>query len=236
MVCNVPMSLLNGAVLRHEWRVLWLNPATLLFLSFGWVVEGFLAFYAAPLLHLRAAPGPLVYVPMIFCLLLPLLVMPMADDERSNRLERMLTLPIAPDAVWFTRFVLYWLVAGLFLAGTFTLSATVAAMGAADWSLIVKGYLATWLVGGIQLALAFWLAAEMGQAVVAFLCGFLVNVVFVAAGWYYIFPWLKLFGPVPVPYGLPGDMVAIVNMFLAPILSGIIYLIWRQRRKARARG
>jgi hypothetical protein len=93
-----------------------------------------------------------------------------------------------------------------------------------------------WLAGGIQLALAFWLAAEMEQAVVAFLCGFLVNVVCVAAGWYYLFPWLKMFKAVPVPDGLPGDALALVNMFLVPVLGGIGYLIWRRRRRVRARG
>ncbi|HEX2859035.1 MAG TPA: hypothetical protein VHP58_02395 [Alphaproteobacteria bacterium] len=226
----------SGAVFRHEMRLLFLNPATLLFLAFAWVVEGFMAFYAAPLLHMRNALGPLAYVPMILCLLLPLLTMGMADDERSGKLERLLTLPIAPDAIWFTRFWVYWLVVALFLAGTWPLVTAAALVAPVDWLMLAKGYAVVWLVGGVQLAFAFWLAAETGQAVVAFLSGFLLNLTLVSAGWYYLRGLLAFFPAVSFPTGLMGDGLALFAMLAMPVWAGLFYVIYRRKRRIRAQG
>jgi ABC-2 type transport system permease protein len=228
----------SGAVFRLEMRLLLLNPATVIFLAFGWVLEGFLAFY----LGARGgghAVGPLGYVPWVFVLLLPALVMNIADDARSGRAERLLTLPITANALWVTRFAVYWLVAGLFLLGTWPLVASAAWLGQvatpAEFALVAKGYGALALLGGVQLALAFWPAAECTQAVVAFLCGFLLNLALVAGGWGLRPEFLRYFAPGVGPDGFLGESLALFNMLAMPLLAALAYGIYRARRRKSAK-
>lgn len=176
--------MLNGSLLRYHARQLAFSPATGVFLGFGWVLGALLTLAYGDFIAANHAGLELLfgYLPWVLCLLVPALTMTVADERRRGVEERLLTLPHTPVQRLAARFVVYWLLVGMWLAGFWPMVATVFYLGMPDVGPMLAGFVGMWLLAALMLAAALAAGTLASTSTSGFLVGFAACGALVLAG------------------------------------------------------
>lgn len=122
--------------------------------------------------------------PWLFLILVPAIGMRQwAEERRSGSMELLLTLPIAAWQAITGKFLAAWLFVGLALFLTFPTVLTVIGLGDPDMGIIVTGYLGSFMVAGIYLAISSVTSAMTRSQVVSFIVSVVICLLLVLAGW-----------------------------------------------------
>lgn len=178
------MSLFNKSLLHYHTRQLLFSPATGVFLSFGWVLGALLTLAYGDFIAANHAGLELLfgYLPWVLCLLIPALTMTVADERRRGVEERLLTLPHTAAQRLAARFIVYWLLIGLWLVGFWPMVATVFYLGMPDVGPMLSGFVGMWLLAAPMLAAALAAGTLASTSTSGFLAGFAACGVLVLIG------------------------------------------------------
>lgn len=188
---------ISKALLRYHARTLVQSPSTGIFLGFGWMLAilltlsygDFLAANNAGLEQLFA------YIPWVLCLLIPALTMNVAEENARGITERLNTLPFAASERLASRFLVHWLLIGLWLVGFWPMVATVAYLGNPDYGPIVSGFLGTWFFAAPLLAASLFVTRFATGSVTGYLVSLGACLVLTVTGMPQTIGWLA--GAVP---------------------------------------
>lgn len=122
--------------------------------------------------------------PWLYLVLVPAIGMRLwAEERRSGSMELLLTLPISPWQAICGKFLAAWLFVGLALLLTFPAILTVVYLGDPDGGIIFTGYLGSFAVAGIYLAVGTMTSAMTRSQIVSFIISLVVCLLLVLAGW-----------------------------------------------------
>ena len=121
--------------------------------------------------------------PWLYLFLIPAIAMRLwAEERKSGTLELLLTLPIPLISSVLGKFLAAWVFAGIALALTFPMWATVNYLGSPDNGVIVASYVGSWLMAGGYLAIGSAVSAGTGNQVIAFVLGVVISFLFTISG------------------------------------------------------
>lgn len=125
-----------------------------------------------------------VWHPWLYMIFLPALAMRLWADERTAGTdELLLSLPLGMAGLVIGKLFAAWTVAGVGLALTSPMWATVNLLGSPDNAAIALAYLVSFLMAGAYLSIGAAVSALTGSQVTAFVISVLAAFVFTAAGW-----------------------------------------------------
>ncbi len=175
-------------VLRIAKRELWsyfTSPLATIFLCLFLVLAGALTFYLGGFFARGQADLEAFFAfhPWLYLLLIPALSMRLwAEERRSGSIELLMTLPLSTTQAVIGKFLAAWVFAGLALALTAPLWATVVLLGQPDHGVIAAGYLGSWLMAGAYLALGSLASTISRNQVVAFILAVALCFLFLMSG------------------------------------------------------
>lgn len=121
--------------------------------------------------------------PWLYLFLIPALAMRLwAEERKSGTIELLLTLPVTVAEAVVGKFLAAWVFTGIALALTFPIWLTVNYLGKPDNSVILAGYLGSWLMAGGFLAIGSCVSALTKNQVIAFVITVVVCLAFVLSG------------------------------------------------------
>lgn len=121
--------------------------------------------------------------PWLYLVLVPALTMGVWVEERqSGSIELLTTLPVSTFKVVTGKFLSTWLVAGTALVLTAPMVWTVNYLGSPDAGLIIGGYLGSWLLAGMFLAVGGCISAFMNSPFSAYIVVLVVCFLMLASG------------------------------------------------------
>ena len=108
-------------------------------------------------------------------ILAPLLTMrAFSEEKRTGSIELLLTAPVTDAQVVLSKFLGAWLAYILLWTATLPFFLMIRAWSALDWGPILTGYLGTWLLGGVLIALGVFTSSLTRNQVIAALFSFLL--------------------------------------------------------------
>lgn len=126
------------------------------------------------------------FMPYMFVFLVPAIAMRLwAEERRSGTAELLFTMPVKVGHAVMAKFLAAWAVVLIALACTGTLLATtlyLATPGNPDWGPIITGYLASFLLAGLYLAVGCFCSALSKNQVIAFILAVIACVLLLIAG------------------------------------------------------
>ncbi len=188
-----------AAVYRRELGSYFATPLATVFIAVFLFAASALAIQAGGLFEQGRADlsAFFAFLPWIFVVFLPALSMRLWSEEiRSGAIETTLTTPISISGAVVGKFAAAWTIAGLALALTAPLWATMNFLGRPDNLAIAAGYLSAFLAMGAYLAIGSAMSALTGAQVIAFVLGVLLAFLFTVAG-------------TPIVLGLVRDMAGV---------------------------
>ena len=122
--------------------------------------------------------------PWLFLVLVPAIGMRLwAEERRSGSMELLLTLPISAWQAIVGKFLAAWAFIGLALALTFPTILTVAGLGDPDGGVVFTGYVGSFAIAGVYLAVSTLTSAMTRSQVVSFIVSVVICLLLVLAGW-----------------------------------------------------
>ena len=116
------------------------------------------------------------YIPWMFLFLIPAVSMKIWSEERkSGTIELLLTMPITVQEAAVGKFLASWAFIGIALLGTFPMIFTIIYLGDPDLSVVFLGYLASFLMAGVLLAVGGFFSALTKNQVVSFILTVVVS-------------------------------------------------------------
>jgi ABC-2 type transport system permease protein len=123
------------------------------------------------------------YHPWLYLFLVPAIAMRLwAEERRTGTMELLLTLPVPLWATVMGKFLAAWAFTGVALALTFPIWITVNYLGSPDNSVILGGYVGSFLMAGGYLAIGACLSATTSNQVIAFVITVVVCFLFTISG------------------------------------------------------
>ena len=123
------------------------------------------------------------YIPWMFLFLVPAVSMRLwADERKSGTIELLLTMPITVREAVVGKFLASWAFIGVALMGTFPMVFTVIYLGSPDSGTIFLGYLASFAMGGLLLAVGSFFSALTKSQVVSFILTIVIGFALLMAG------------------------------------------------------
>lgn len=176
--------LISKALLHYHARTLVQNPSTGIFLGFGWMLAVILTFSYGGFLAANHAGLELLYgfTPWVLCLLIPALTMGVAEETARGVTERLNTLPFSPVQRVLSRFVVLWMLLGLWLLGLWPMAVTVMYLGSPDYGTMLSGALGLWLLSAPLLAASLFVTGKASGSVTGFLMSLGTCLVLTLAG------------------------------------------------------
>ena len=172
-------------LLRRELLAWLATPAAWIFVVIFLLLTGIQTFWIAGLLPRgRADLLPFFAAhPWLHLLLGAALSMRLwADEIRSGTAELLLTLPVRLREAVLAKFLGAWLLTGLALLLTTPIWGIVSWLGDPDHGVVLAGYLASWLVAGVFLAMGGCASALAGSPVTAFVLTLAIGALHLVAG------------------------------------------------------
>ena len=174
------------SIAKRELGSYFASPVAYVFIIIFLVLTGFFTFMVSDFfVRGEADLRPFfLWHPWLYLFLVPAVGMRLwAEERRSGTLELLLTLPITPWQAICGKFVAAWLFLGLALALTFPIILTVAWLGDPDGGMIFTGYLGSFLVAGVYLAIGNMTSAMTRSQAVSFILSVVLCLLLVLAGW-----------------------------------------------------
>lgn len=181
------MSPIAKALFRKEFSSYFKGPVAYVFLAIFWFGTGYLAFEAGrgSFFNLRQASmsAYFQYIPWMFVFLIPAVSMRLWSEERkSGTIELLLSLPIRlPEAV-LSKFLAAWCFLAVALLGSLPMLFTVTYLGQPDLGVILFGYLASFFLAGVLLAIGNFFSVMSKNQVVSFILSVCVSFLLLMAG------------------------------------------------------
>lgn len=219
--------ILSPALIRYHARTLVQNPATGIFLGFGWMLATILTLSYGGFLAANHAGLELLYgfTPWVLCLLIPALTMGVAEETARGVTERLATLPFNPVQRVLSRFLVLWVLLGLWLLGLWPMALTVIYLGSPDYGAMFSGLIGLWLLSAPMLAASLFVACKASGSVTGFLLGLGACLVLTLSGSPQTVLWLSQ----TVPNFMAVPLIAVLQTItplaaLGQFISGFLSL------------
>lgn len=158
------------AVMRRELRSYFITPQGYLLLILFLLLANVFTFYLGDF-YARGQADLLPFFdaqPWLYLIITPIVTMRWwAEEEKSGHLELLLTLPLQPAQAMLGKFLAGWVFLGMGLTLTFPIWLTVNYLGSPDNGVIALGYLGSWLMAGVFLAIGACLSTFTQSQVTA---------------------------------------------------------------------
>lgn len=199
------------------------SPATALFLCAGWVSAILLTFIHGAFIATNRADlvSLFSYLPWVMAILIPALVMPVADETRKGITERLRTLPHTPTQRLLARFNVYMGLLKLWILGFWPMAATIAYLGHPDPGQLFTSYIGAALLAMLLLAVTLTICLVARGGVRGFLMSLGANIVLLTLGLPAVQSWLA--------YALPAILLQPLHTAAPlaayqPFLHGVLAL------------
>lgn len=195
------MSFWNStlAVYRREIAGYFATPVAYVFIVIFLLAIGAFTFYFGQFFLTGQAELDVFFGfhPWIYLFLLPAISMRLwSEEQRSGTIELLMTLPVPVMAAVLGKFLAAWVFAGLALALTFPMWATVNFLGNPDHGVIFASYFGSWLMAGAYLSIGSCISALTNNQVIAFVVSVVICFMFTIAGHNMVLDFFQGWAPV----------------------------------------
>jgi len=170
------------ALTARELKAFWYSPVAYVVGALFLVLQGFVFWLlVAALNDPRSDPsfsvaqvffGPTFFYSISVLITVPFLTMrTFSEEKRTGTVEFLLTAPVSDSQVVLAKFLGAWLAYIALWASTLAFFLLLRSLTPFDWGPVLTGYLGTWLLGGVLIAIGV-LASSLtrNQVIAAFLC------------------------------------------------------------------
>jgi len=161
-------------IARRELAAYFSTPLAYIFMVAFLATAGAATFYFGNFMERRQADlTPFFdFHPYLFLVLIPAIGMRLwAEERRQGTMELLMTLPITSWQAVIGKFLAAWAFLALNLALTFPIVWTVNYLGNPDNGVIIASYVASFLMGGVLIAVTSCVSALTRSQVIAFVFG-----------------------------------------------------------------
>jgi ABC-2 type transport system permease protein len=181
------MNISNIKAITHkELYSYFASPVAYVFLIMFLVLTGFFTFFISPFFDINEASLAEFFRwhPWLYLVLVPAVGMRVwSEERRSGSLELLFTLPTTTTQAVIGKFIAGCSFLGLALALTFPLWFTVAYLGDPDNGVIFCGYIGSFFIAAVFLAVSTFTSALTRNQVNAFIISVVVCLLLILAGW-----------------------------------------------------
>ena len=166
----------------RELKAFWYSPVAYVVGALFVLLEGFVFWLMVSALNdprseagltiAQAFFGPTFFYSIAVLITVPFLTMrSFSEEKRTGTIEFLLTAPVTDAQVVLAKFLGAWLAYIMLWASTAVFFIVLHRVAPFDWAPVFTGYLGTWLLGGVFIALGI-LASSLtrNQVIAAFLC------------------------------------------------------------------
>lgn len=186
------------AIARRELHGYFSTPVAYVFIVIFLFLTGIFTFYIGGFYERNQADlDPFFrFHPWLYLFLIPAIAMRLWSEERkSGTIELLMTLPITvPEAV-LGKFFAAWAFSGIALVLTFPMWITVNYLGNPDNTVVVAGYLGSFLMAGGFLAIGACISALTRSQVIAFVVSVAVCFLFILSGFPLVLDFFQAWAP-----------------------------------------
>jgi len=171
------------AIAKREFTSYFNSPIPFILVALFVAISGF--FFFRDLFLTRQADMRRFFelMPLLFCILVPLLTMRLvAEERREGTLELLLTMPITDWQLVLGKFVAALGVMAVLLAVTLAFPITVTAIGPLDKGTTVAGYFGALLMAGAYTAIGVMASSFTRSQIVAAIVGFFIGFLLLIVG------------------------------------------------------
>lgn len=186
------------AVIKNELIRYFVSPLAYVYLLSFLILNGSFAIYFGDFFNRGEADlsSMFIFQPWIYLLFIPGISMRLwAEEFHSKTIVQITTLPISVKSLVLGKFFAAWIFCGLALLLTFPFWLTVNALGSPENSVILTGYIGSFLLAGCMLAVSQTMSALTKNQVIALVLAVIVNLFFFWSGIEYILSFCRLFLP-----------------------------------------
>ena len=173
------------SIFLREFKSYFLTPVAMIFIVIFTTVANALTFYIGNFFENGQASLErfFLYHPWLYLLLVPAVTMRLwAEEWHSGTVEMLLTLPLSTAQVVVGKFLAAWAFLGLSLILTVPLWISVNVLGEPDNGVVIAGYIGSFLMAGVFLAIGSCLSASTQNQVIAFVGAAAVSFLLVMSG------------------------------------------------------
>jgi ABC-2 type transport system permease protein len=186
------------AIAKRELHGYFSTPVAYVFIVIFLFLTGIFTFYIGGFYERNQADlDPFFrFHPWLYLFLIPAIAMRLWSEERkTGTIELLMTLPITvPEAV-LGKFLAAWAFSGIALVLTFPMWITVNYLGDPDNTVIVAGYLGSFLMAGGLLAIGACISALTRSQVIAFVISVAVCFLFILSGFPLVLDFFQAWAP-----------------------------------------
>ncbi len=186
------------AIARRELHGYFSTPVAYVFIVIFLFLTGIFTFYIGGFYERNQADlDPFFrFHPWLYLFLIPAIAMRLWSEERkTGTIELLMTLPITVAEAVLGKFLAAWAFSGIALVLTFPMWITVNYLGAPDNTVIVAGYLGSFLMAGGFLAIGACISALTRSQVIAFVISVAVCFLFILSGFPLVLDFFQAWAP-----------------------------------------
>ncbi len=174
-----------AAIMKRELAGYFATPLACVFIVIFLFLSGIFTFYIGG--FYERGQADLVpffrFHPWLYLFLMPAIAMRLwAEERKSGTIELLMTLPVSTVQAVIGKFLAAWLFSGAALAMTFPMWLTVNYLGAPDNSVVLAGYIGSFLMAGGFLAIGSCISALTSSQVIAFVVTVVICFLFILSG------------------------------------------------------
>ena len=181
------------ALTSREWKSLWYSPIAYVVGGLFLVLQGWVFWLLVAVLNdPRVDPswtmaqfffGGTFFYWFAVLITAPLLTMrTFSEEKRTGSIEFLLTAPVTDAQVVLSKFLGAWFVYGAFWLFTLPLFLLMRSFTTFDWGPVLAGYLGTWLLGGVLIAVGVLASSLTRNQVIAAVLSFVLLLLLFSIG------------------------------------------------------
>jgi ABC-2 type transport system permease protein len=186
------------AILKRELYGYFSTPVAYVFIVIFLFLTGVFTFYIGAFYERGQADlEPFFrFHPWLYLFLIPAIAMRLWSEERkTGTIELLMTLPVSTGEAVLGKFLAAWVFAGIALALTFPMWITVNYLGDPDNTVIVAGYIGSFLMAGGFLAIGSCISALTRSQVIAFVVSVVICFLFILSGFPLVLDFFRGWAP-----------------------------------------